>query len=64
MCKPYKKETPQQVGSGFMPATRRDVVVLLPKKRRAVSSRRKTKSGTREVHSPMEAAQSIRGNNL
>lgn len=55
LCKPYKKETPRRWDPGFMPATRRHVVVLPTKKGGgAAGSEGESGTGPREVHIPWE----------
>ena len=55
LWKPYKKETPLKEGSGFMPATGRDVVVLPPKKGGTAGLASNINYETREVQISMEA---------
>lgn len=52
LWEPYKKETPSSEGSGFMPATGRDAVVLPTKKGGTAGSVGKINNETGEVHIP------------
>jgi len=55
LWEPYKKETPHREGSGFMPATGRDVVVLPTKKGGTADLAGNINYETGKVHSSMEA---------